>query len=209
MSSAASLAALLRLGVPAVTTADAAAVLRLAVPAASQVLRRLAAQGLVRQVRKGLWALREPADPMVLLEYVTAPHPAYVSLHSALHLHGMVEQIPSRLYAVTLGKTARLDTAVGEYSLHHVDAAFFAGFELLPSGVKLATPEKALVDVFYLSSTRVRLFAALPELTLPRGFKRREARGWVDRIPNARLRAIAGRRLEEALSGARGRGGSA
>lgn len=199
MSATAHLAALRRLGVPAVTTADVAAVLGLSVTAASQCMRRLAADGLVSSVRKGLWSLRDSPDPMALLEYVTAPYPAYVSLQSALYIHGMIEQIPTMTFAVTLGRSGRMKTAVGTYSLHHIDPIFFDGYELLPSGAKLAAPEKALVDMFYLSSTRTRFFASLPEVAFPRGFRRSAARAWVERIPTPRLREVARRRLVELL----------
>jgi predicted transcriptional regulator of viral defense system len=71
----------------------------------------LADAGLVAAVRKGLWSLERPADPIGMLEYVTAPYPAYVSLQSALYLHGMVEQLPVVTYAVTLGRSSRPRTA--------------------------------------------------------------------------------------------------
>ncbi len=196
MSSASHLGALLRLGVPAATTADVASVLGLSVSAASHTMRRLAVDGLVQPVRKGLWSLRVPGDPMVLLDYVTAPHPSYVSLQSALYAHGMIDQIPRMTFAVTLGRSGRLDTGVGAFSLHHIEPTFFDGFELLASGVKLATPEKALVDVFYLSATRTRFFARLPEVEFPSGFRRGIARQWVARIGSPRLREVAARRLE-------------
>lgn len=200
MSLAAQYASLRALDLPALTTADAAAVFGCSVTTASHALRRMAALGLLQSVRRGTWTLQRPPDLPELLEYVTAPYPAYVSLQSALHAHGMIEQIPNVLYAVTLGRTARLATGVGRFSLHHVDPSFFGGYEQLASGAKLATPEKALVDIFYLSSTRTRLFSALPELRLPRRFRVGVARGWVDRIASERLRALAGRRLDEALA---------
>jgi predicted transcriptional regulator of viral defense system len=185
--------------VPALTTADAAAVLRLSVPAASHTLRRLAAARLLTAVRRGLWALSDALDPLLLLEHVTAPYPAYVSLQSALCLHGLIQQVPVMTYAVSLARSARVSTAAGTYSVHHVAPEFFGGFEVMESGAKLATPEKALVDVFYLSPTKSRLFAALPELELPPRFKVREARRWVARISSARLRTIVRERLERAL----------
>lgn len=203
MSATAQLAALLRLGVPAVTTADVSAVLGVSVTAASHAMRRFAAEGLVKAIRKGLWSLRAVPDPIELLEYVTSPYPAYVSLQSALFLHGMVSQIPAMTFAVTLGRGGRVTTTVGTYSVHHVEPGFFDGFELLPNGAKLATPEKALVDLFYLSATRVRSFAALPEVEFPRRFRRRIARQWVERIPTPRLREVASRRLEALLSRSR------
>ena len=41
---------------------------------------------------------------------------------------------------------------------------FFGGFETLREHLHLATPEKALLDVLYLTTARSRLFAALPEV---------------------------------------------
>ena len=189
-----------QLHVPAATTADAAAVLDVSIDAASQMLRRLARAGLVAPVRKGLWALTDHPDPLALAEYVTAPYPSYVSLQSALYLHGMIEQVPAMTYLVSLSRSGRVDTHLGTYSVHHVQPQFFDGFEHRPeTGLKLATPEKALVDFFYLSPARSRLFAALPELELPRGFSESTARAWVRRVPSDRLRTIAARKLVEAL----------
>jgi len=48
-----------------------------------------------------------------LLEFLTAPFPAYVSLQSALYLHGMISQVPALTYAVTLARSRRLATPLG------------------------------------------------------------------------------------------------
>jgi hypothetical protein len=112
----------------------------------------------------------------------------------------MIEQIPSMIFVVSLARSARIETRIGTYSVHHVQPAFFDGFEVLPdSGIKLALAENALVDYLYLSPTRGRLFAALPELELPRGFRRSIARQWARRIPSQRPRTIVSRRLDELL----------
>ena len=188
------------LRVPAVTTADTAAVLGLSVAAASHTLRRLGASGLLSPVRKGLWALRDRPDPLALAEYLTAPYPSYVSLQSALYLHGMVDQIPAMTYLVSLGRSARVRTGLGTYSVHHLRPELFGGARQDPeSGIKLASPEKALVDYLYLSPTRSRLFAALPELELPKAFSSRAARKWVARIPSGRMRTIVERELDRIL----------
>lgn len=132
---------------------------------------------------------------------MTAPYPSYVSLQTALYRHGMIDQIPSMIFVVSLARSGRIETQLGTYSVHHVQPAFFAGFQSLPdSGIKLALPEKALVDFFYLSPTRGRLFAALPEVELPRGFRRNVAREWAQRIPSRRLRTIVANRLDQVLA---------
>src|SRR2546421_1269815 len=189
------------LRVPIATTADAAAVLGVSGEAASHTLRRLAQSGLVTPVRKGLWALADRPDPLAVAEYVSAPYPSYLSLQTALYQHGMIDQIPSMIFVASLARSARIETRLGTYSVHHVQPAFFDGFEALPdSGIKLALLEKALVDFLYLSTTRGRLFTALPELELPRGFRRSAAREWTRRIPSQRLRTIVARRLDELLA---------
>lgn len=194
------LAILRSLGVPVVDTADVAAALGLTTAAASQCLARLARAGLVQSVRHGTWWLEDAIDPLRLPEYLTAPLPAYVSLQTALHRHGMIEQIPEIVYAVSLAKTQRVRANVATYSIHHVSPEVFGGFEETERGAKLATPEKALFDLAYLSSGRSRLFSSLPELELPRRFKRKELAHWLARIPSNRSRTLTSRKLDELLA---------
>jgi predicted transcriptional regulator of viral defense system len=189
------------LQVPIFTTSEAAVALRGTTGAASKTLQRLREAALVRSIRRGLWTLDPDLSPLVVPEYLTAPAPSYVSLQTALHLHGMIDQIPSVVYAVTLARTQRVRTALATFSLHRIAPSFFGGFEVAPrTGAKVATPEKALLDVFYLSAGRSRLFSSLPELELPPGFRVREARAWIERIPSSRVRTLVGRRLDRYIS---------
>jgi predicted transcriptional regulator of viral defense system len=126
---------------------------------------------------------------------------SHVSLQTALYQHGMIEQIPAMTFLVSLARSGRVATTLGVYSVHHVQPAFFDGFGSDPeTGVQRATPEKALIDYLYLSPTRGRLFASLPELELPSGFKRSAARAWVKRIPSASRRTMVARKLGALLS---------
>ena len=200
MNATVALARLRALGVPVVRTSDAAAALRLSTFAASQTLTRLAAAQLVRSVRHGVWWLDGEIDPYHLPEQLTAPMPSYLSLQTALHIHGLIEQIPSVYYAASLARTQRIVTSVGTFSIHHVAPEVFGGFVETKEGVLLATPEKALFDVAYLSGGRSRLFTSLPELELPRRFRRAELRRWVERIPSMRGRTLTTRKLEQLLA---------
>jgi predicted transcriptional regulator of viral defense system len=200
MTPADALAILKRLGVPALDTADAATALGLTTAAASQTLTRLANAGLVRSVRHGTWWLEDALDPLRLPEYLTAPLPAYVSLQTALHRHGLIEQIPEVVYAVSLARTQKVKTKVGAFSIHHVAPEVFGGFEETERGAKLATAEKALFDFAYLSSGRSRLFTSLPELELPRSFKRKALGRWLAKIPTERSRTLTSQKLAELLA---------
>jgi hypothetical protein len=71
----------------------------------------------------------------------------------------------------------------------------FGGYEETERGIKLATAEKALFDVAYLSAGRTRLFTALPELELPRGFRRAELKRWISKVSSERSRTITTRKL--------------
>lgn len=196
-------ARLRNLGVPAVDTADAAAALGQSTAAASMTLSRLVASGLVTSVRHGTWWIDGAIDPYRLPEYLTAPLPSYVSLQTALHVHGLIEQIPEVIYVASLARSQRMTTRAGTFSIHHFAPEVFGGFEESAAGVKLATAEKALFDVAYLSAGRSRLFTTLPELELPRGFRRAELKRWLARIPSERSRTITERKLGELLGAAR------
>lgn len=190
-------ARLLGLGQPAFETADAAALLRLPNAHASQMLARLSRSGHVVRLRRGLWALPERVERFALPEYVTAPLPSYVSLQSALYHHGMIGQIPSVIYAASLARTGRRSTPLGTLSIHHVAPEFFFGFEPAGrTGYRMATAEKALLDVLYLSPAKSGLFSALPEVELPQGFDMRGARRMISRIPSAGRRSLVAARFE-------------
>jgi predicted transcriptional regulator of viral defense system len=195
------LGALESLDAPAFTTGEAAARLRVPNGHASVSLARLQEAGMLVRLRRGLWAFRDRVDPLALPELLTAPFPAYVSLQSALYLHGMVSQVPAVTYAVTLARTRRLVTPLGTVSVHHVQPGFFFGYEDVgPSGGRLATPEKALVDFLYLTPARSRLFRALPELDWPETFRKGVARSIVRRIHSPSRRKRVGVALQELLS---------
>lgn len=200
------LATLTAMQAPVFDTGDAAAGLGVDTAHASTVLARLAAARHLVRLRRGVWAFRDRVDPLALPEYLTSPFPSYVSLQSALYLHGMIEQVPAVTYAVSLARTRRFTTPLGTVSIHHVDPGFFFGFENVgSSGGRLATREKALVDFLYLAPARSKLFRALPELELPARFSPRRARAIVARIGSTRRRAMVSRALEGIVGGARSR----
>lgn len=73
-------------------------------------------------------------------------------------------------------------TSAGVISFHRLAPELLGGFTVTATGIKLASPEKALFDVAYLSGGRSRLFARLPELEVPRGFRRPLLREWTAKI---------------------------
>lgn len=200
MTSREAYARLRGLGMPVVETAEVAALLGQSGFAASKTLARLAASGLVTRIRDGTWWIDGPAQPHRVAEHLTAPFPSYLSLHTALRLRGVIEQIPAIVYVVTLDRARRLRTSVGMFSLHHIRPELFGGFEPL-EGVPVATTEKARFDLAYLSGGRSKLKSGVPELELPRRFRRRAIEHWISRIPSKRGRALTKKRIDAMLGG--------
>lgn len=201
MNAASALARLRTLGKPVVTTGDAALALGAERSATTHTLKRLAVAGLLKPIRHGLWATDLALDPLLLPEYLTAPFPAYVSFQSALFLRGMVSQAPEVIYVATLAQTRRVRTSLGTFSIHRLAPTFFGGYETVKtSGVRLATPEKALLDTLYLAPARSRLFAHLPEIELPKHFDHGRIRYWVGRIPAGPRHKSVEHRLDAVLA---------
>jgi len=191
---------------PIFETGDAAVRLGLSNTHASATLARLAAARHLVRLRRGLWALPGRVDPLTLPARLTAPLPSYVSLQSALYLHGMISQVPVVTYAVSLARARRFSTPLGTISVHHVAPSFFFGYEDTgQTGVLMASPEKALVDFLYLGPARSKLFRALPEVELPRGFSARRARAITERIEFPRRRVMVVRSLARILGAEKGR----
>jgi predicted transcriptional regulator of viral defense system len=184
-----------------IQTRDAAAFLHLTTLQASKVLERLAKYNHLIHINRGLWAFPEKIDPLILPEYLTIPFPSYISLQTALYHYGMISQLPTVIYAVSLARTKVISTPLAEFSIHHLDANFFFGFELLPGTfIKMATPEKALIDILYLSAAKTRLFRSLPEIELPIKFNLKTAQSIIARIPSLRRRAMVAARFTKVLS---------
>lgn len=184
---------------PVIETQDAAHYLKINVVHASKILSRLCDAKLMINLARSCWAFKD-VDPLIIPQYITAPNLSYISLQTALYYHGMVSQIPQIIYAVSLARTRKYKTTLATISIHHIDPTFFFGYEMHEkSGVLLATPEKALLDVFYLSPAKTYLFRSLPEVELPKGFKIGKAREMIKQISSASRRTLVEKRFADLL----------
>ncbi|MEK7474885.1 MAG: type IV toxin-antitoxin system AbiEi family antitoxin domain-containing protein [Candidatus Coatesbacteria bacterium] len=155
------------------TTTDAANLSGLSPASASQALRRMAATGLVARLRQGVWQNRLAAgiNPFEAVPFLRYPWPAYVSLYSALSEHGIIEEIPQVVYAVSPGRPGTFRTPSGVFHLHHLPTRLIWGFTVRHVGAAsypMAEPEKAFLDLCYLALT----------IRSPLGFPRRRGRRW-------------------------------
>jgi predicted transcriptional regulator of viral defense system len=185
------------LGVPTFETRDISALLRVSPANASVLLSRLASRGFVRRLARGRWSIWPQPNQALLAEQLAAPSPAYISLQSALFRHGMIEQVPEVLYAITMGRSRRVSSTAGTVSLHRIAPELFGGYVTTDEGAKMATSEKALFDLLYLGPTRTRLFASLPELVVQRSFRWAEVGRWAKKIKGKSRRTFVEQKLAE------------
>jgi predicted transcriptional regulator of viral defense system len=132
-------------------------------PEVRRQLSRWVAAGRVIQLRRGLYALAPPfarASPSVFAIASRVRKPSYVSLQSALSYHGAIpESVPS-VTSVTTGRPGRVETALGDFLYRHLSPGLFWGYREVEVGeggsAYIALPEKALLDLFYFTSGRIR-----------------------------------------------------
>lgn len=122
-----------------------------------QIVRWVKAGKLI-QVRRGLYALNRPfrkIDPHPFLVANRIRKASYVSLQSALAYYGMIPEHVPVVTSVTTGRPESLQTGLGAFTFRHVRIPLFAGFRSVTvapgQSAFLATPEKALLDLVYLS----------------------------------------------------------
>ncbi|MGE0632076.1 MAG: hypothetical protein AB7O96_06690 [Pseudobdellovibrionaceae bacterium] len=191
MTSLEILSLLNKMPVPLIQTKDVADLLGVTNNSASKHLENLRDNKFVERICRGKWLVKDAnLDPLQIAEFLTSPKESYISLHTALFYHGMIEQIPARTYAVTIDRSRVVETPVGTFSFHHCNAEFFTGYKYIKHYLKLATPEKALVDYFYFSPSKGRQFTKLPELEIPKKFSWKEVLNYCEMIPSKRTRGV-------------------
>ena len=165
-----------------------------------QCLGRLGRQGLLIKLYRGVWA--DPGQRAVsafdVLPHLFQSQRVYVSFITALHLHGIVEQVPQTITVASLAHSRTIRTKAGVYSIHQIAPGFFKGFDWYKHEGKflIATPEKALIDSLYLSGRKKKQFGHFPELHFPARFSFRKAAQWVRLIREDNLRCYVLKKLQ-------------
>ncbi|MDO8525307.1 MAG: hypothetical protein Q7S07_02325 [Candidatus Omnitrophota bacterium] len=173
--------------------------------AVNQSLNNLAREGNVLKIYRGIWAIRllgEAISSYAVIPYLFPTARAYVSFISALHIYGIIEQIPQVTTLATTAHARTIRTAVGSFYAHRVMPSFFAGFDWYKGNGSflIAEPEKALVDSLYLSAYKKKRFGNFPELHFPESFSFKKAKMWVNKIPSSKARVYAAKKLAEIAS---------
>lgn len=183
---------------PVFTTHELAATSGKSASNVVQALNVLAKNRIITKIYRGIWADAEEGkiSPYAVVPFLLPRQRAYVSFVSALHLHGLVGQIPQVVTLATLAHTKTIRTAAGVFELHQIGPRFFDGFTWYKGtgSFLIAEPEKALIDSIYLSTRKKKQFAYFPELYFGGKFDFKKAMRWIEKIPSQKIRiSVAGR----------------
>ncbi|MCM8787258.1 MAG: hypothetical protein NC935_04305 [Candidatus Omnitrophica bacterium] len=169
----------------------------------TQALNFLERQGLIFKIYHGIWAQTQDfrLSPYSAISFLFPHQRVYVSFLSALHLYGIIEQIPQIITLASTGHTKKIQTKIATFSLHRIAPSFFDGFNWYKGegSFLIAEPEKALVDCLYLSAYKKKQFGYFPELHFPKSFSFRKAKNWVKKIKNSKIATYVEKKLEETL----------
>ena len=81
--------------------------------------------------------------------------PSYISLESALNYYGVLPQFTYSITSVTTQKSKRFEIGGKEYEYTKISRNFYSDF-VKKDNFLIATPEKALIDLIYLASKKLR-----------------------------------------------------
>jgi len=162
-------------------------------------------KGIVIKIARGIWGFefgREKITPYAVIPYLMQSHRVYVSFVSALHLHGIIEQIPQTMTLASTSHTKTINTKVGTYFIHRIAPAFFKGFDWYKGdgNFLIAEPEKALVDCLYLSARKSKQFAHFPEMRFSASFSMKKAERWAKAIPDKKIRVSVLKKLKDMMT---------
>jgi hypothetical protein len=120
-----------------------------------------ARNGKLTRLRRGFYVLGEPYRQQLPSVYYTSNRllrPSYVSLETALQFHSMIPEAVGVIQAVTPKHGRHWETELGTYNYRSIKQERFWGYEEFQGGRRdraqqswlMATPEKCLLDLFYL-----------------------------------------------------------
>lgn len=124
------------------------------------LVKRAMASGDLIRIKRGLYCLAEqyrkvPLDLFVVAQAIYPP--SCISLHSALSFHGLIPEAVYTTTSISANRTRKFTTPLGIFEYHRVPQ------QVLTNGVSrvesdknafmIATPQKALLDLVYVSKS--------------------------------------------------------
>lgn len=119
-------------------------------------LTRWSQQGLIVKLRNGLYSFPEYAkNQEIIFDVANRLYPfSYISLHSALAYQDYIaNSFMTQISSVAERKTVEFKNYLGKFSYQSMKKSLLFGYEKVTNNggeFLIATPEKAILDLFYL-----------------------------------------------------------
>lgn len=129
--------------------------------------------GFIERVKRGLYVFTDRKKELSSFEIAFLLYePSYISLESALSIHGLIPDIVQSVVSVATKPTRRFTNLYGHFIYHTISPKFFFG--AVPKNGKngkdgkylIATPEKAIIDYAYFHKSRLRTKDDVRELRI-------------------------------------------
>lgn len=141
---------------PFFTLDDLAFALDLKPESAAVLSNRYVKKGLLTRLKRGLYARAETLGSLGQVELFQIANllqvPSYISLTTALSYYGMTTQIQRNFFeSICIKRTKTFDRGGLTFRYIKINPILYGGFRR-DNGVFIASPEKAILDSFYLAS---------------------------------------------------------
>jgi predicted transcriptional regulator of viral defense system len=114
------------------------------------MLTRLTSRNILRKLERDKYMLAGGrAHDFSIANFLYEP--SYVSLEAALNFHGVLSQFPYEVASMTTRKPVTKTVDEKTYRYARIKKTLFWGYEFI-QGFLIAQPEKALLDLLYLTS---------------------------------------------------------
>lgn len=124
---------------------------------AYKTAEKLVSDKFLLRIKKGLYS--STFNPPENFEIANALYvPSYISLESALNYYGILSQFPYSITSISPKKSKKITIDEKEYEYTQISNKLFWGF-MREGNVIIASPEKALVDMLYISAKGMRRIA--------------------------------------------------
>jgi len=129
------------------------------VPVKVQISRWKNSKKLI-QLKRGFYLLSQPYRKTAVNELFTASllkKPSYISMEKALEYHNLIPEGVPVYTSVTTKRPEKLVTEIGAFDYRHIKNSLFWGYDSININKQtafIATPEKALLDFFYLKGEK-------------------------------------------------------
>jgi len=131
-----------------------------------RIITRMEEKGLLVRLERGKYILKSELEELDILEVVSQLFsPSYIGFWSALHFHGMTDQVPMKVFVATTRRKRNLDLAGQEIVYVTIKREMFFGYESYGK-VIASNREKTIIDCLRQPENAggvVQIFEALTE----------------------------------------------